>query len=181
MSKLPESCEGRLDTKAVYYSPKIHDCAGNPKLLHRLTDKLIVGQHQHQLQSSDDDVHLANKFSYFFDDKICAIRNTFQLNGSAVEESFSGENLENIRPATDEEVKALILSHSNKSCELDPIPTWLLKICINELLPILTAIINSSLSTGEFLEQCKRAIVKPLLRKDNLDPDELKNYRPVSN
>ena len=30
------------DTKAVYYSTKIHDCAGNPKLLHRLTDKLIV-------------------------------------------------------------------------------------------------------------------------------------------
>ena len=169
------------DTKAVYYSIKIHDCAGNPKLLHRLTDKLIVGQHHHQLPSSDDDVHLANKFSHFFDNKISIIRNRFQLNSSAVEESFSGENLENIRPATDEEVKALILSYSNKSCELDPIPTWLLKICINELLPILTAVINSSLSTGEFPEQCKHAIVRPLLKKDNLDPDELKNYRPVSN
>ena len=169
------------DTKAVYYSTKIHDCAGNPKLLHKLTDKLIVGQHQHQLPSSDDDVHLANKFSHFFDDKINVIRNRFQLNSSALEESFSGENLENIRPATDEEVKALILSYSNKSCELDPIPTWLLKICINELLPILTAVINSSLSTGEFPEQCKHAIVRPLLKKDNLDPDELKNYRPVSN
>ena len=169
------------DTKAVYYSTKIHDCAGNPKLLHKLTDKLIVGQHQHQLPSSDDDVHLANKFSHFFDDKINVIRNRFQLNSSALEESFSGENLENIRPATDEEVKALILSYSNKSCELDPISTWLLKICINELLPILTAVINSSLSTGEFPEQCKHAIVRPLLKKDNLDPDELKNYRPVSN
>ena len=169
------------DTKAVYYSTKIHDCAGNPKLLHKLTDKLIVGQHQHQLPSSDDDVHLANKFSHFFDDKINVIRNRFQLNSSALEESFSGENLENIRPATDEEVKALILSYSNKSCELDPIPTWLLKICINELIPILTAVINSSLSTGEFPEQCKHAIVRPVLKKDNLDPDELKNYRPVSN
>ena len=156
-------------------------CAGNPKLLHKLTDKLIVGQHQHQLPSSDDDVHLANKFSHFFDDKISVIRNRFQLNSSAVEESFSGENLENIRSATDEEVKALILSYSNKSCELDPIPTWLLEICINELLPILTAVINSSLSTGEFPEQCKHAIVRPLLKKDNLDPDKLKNYRPVSN
>ena len=114
---------------------------------------------------------MANKFSHFFDDKISVIRNRFQLNSSAVEESFSGENLENIRPATDEEVKALILSYSNKSCELDPIPTWLLKICINELLPILTAVINSSLSTGEFPEQCKHAIVRPLLKKDNLDPD----------
>ena len=159
------------DTKAVYYSTKIHDCAGNPKLLHKLTNKLIVGQHHHQLSSSDHDVHLANKFSHFFDDKISVIRNRFQRNSSAVKESFSGENLENIRPATDEEVKALILSCSNKSCELEPIPTWLLKICINELLPILTAVINSSLLTGEFPGQCKHVIVRPLLKKDNLDPD----------
>ena len=58
------------DTKAVYYSTKIHDCAGNPKILHKLTDKLIVGQHQHQLPSSDDDVHLANKFRHFLTTKL---------------------------------------------------------------------------------------------------------------
>ena len=49
------------------------------------------------------------------------------------------------------------------------------------MLPLLTSIINNSLLTGVFLEQCKHAIVRPLLKKHNLDPEELRNYRPVSN
>ena len=38
-----------------------------------------------------------------------------------------------------------------------------------------------SLTKGEFPNDFKYAIVKPLLKKPNLDKDELKNYRPVSN
>ena len=34
----------------------------------------------------------------------------------------------------------------NKSCELDPLPTWLLKLCAQELAPIITAIVNALLS-----------------------------------
>ena len=55
-----------------------------------------------------------------------------------MEESFRGEKLEIIRPATIDEVKALFESYSNKSCVLDLIPiTWLLKECLNELLPLI--------------------------------------------
>ena len=61
------------------------------------------------------------------------------------------------------------------------ISTWLLKECLDELLPLLTSIINSSLLTGVFSKQCKHAIVRPLLKKHNLDHEELRNYRPVSN
>ena len=54
------------------------------------------------------------------------------------------------RPATIDEVKKTILSCSSTSYQLDPIPTWLLKLCLNELLPLIAAIMNKSLSTGEF-------------------------------
>jgi hypothetical protein len=37
------------------------------------------------------------------------------------------------------------------------------------------------LSLGVVPEDMKKAIVKPLLKKTTLDPDNLKNYRPVSN
>ena len=73
------------------------------------------------------------------------------------------------------------MSYSNKSCELDPIPTWLLKECVHELLPVLTSLINTSLITGVFPEQRKNAIIRPLLKKTTLDPEKLKNFRPVSN
>ena len=49
----------------------------------------------------------------------------------------------------------------NKSCEIDPMPTWLLKLCLDELLPIFTKI--------------------DLYWKKRLDQNSLKNYRPVSN
>ena len=43
------------------------------------------------------------------------------------------------------------------------------------------SIINNSISTGIFPSQFKQAIVRPLLQKNDLDPEILKNYRPVSN
>ena len=78
-------------------------------------------------------------------------------------------------------VKDIILESPSKSCELDSIPTNLMKSCINELLPAITSIINTSLSTGHVPTIFKRAIIKPLLKKHNLDQNDLKNYRPVSN
>ena len=59
--------------------------------------------------------------------------------------------------------------------------TWLLKKCLHELLPLLTALINKSLTTGIFPKECKNAIIRPMLKKSTLDPEVLKNYRPLSN
>jgi hypothetical protein len=56
--------------------------------------------------------------------------------------------LEEFTSVTEEEVKRIIEHSPNKSCELDPMPTWLLKLCLQELLPILTSIINLSLKTA---------------------------------
>lgn len=42
-------------------------------------------------------------------------------------------------------------------------------------------IINMLLQTGIFPDTFKTAVVRPLLKKTNLDANELKNYRPISN
>ena len=73
------------------------------------------------------------------------------------------------------------MSSATKSCRLDPIPTWLLKENLDHVLPLLTSIVNQSLSTGTFPKGAHSAIIKPLLKKPSLDQNELKNYRPVSN
>ena len=70
---------------------------------------------------------------------------------------------------------------SNKFCSLDPIPTFVLKKCSQELAPILLHIINGSMLQGVFPAEMKTALVKPTIKKKNADPDILKNYRPVSN
>ena len=48
-------------------------------------------------------------------------------------------------------------------------------------LPLITTLVNKSLTTGSFPKGFKLALIKPHLKKQTLDPDLLKNYRPVSN
>ena len=52
---------------------------------------------------------------------------------------------------------------------------------IEHLLPLLTVIVNNSLSTGVFPKGAHTAIIKPTLKQSTLDRNELKSYRPVSN
>ena len=63
---------------------------------------------------------------------------------------------------------------------LDPWPTFLLKECLDILLPSITKLVNCSLTEGAVPAGFKKAIVSPLIKKSSLPPDELKNYRPVS-
>ena len=56
-----------------------------------------------------------------------------------------------------------------------------MKKCIDQLLPMITGIVNSSMSPGCFPDELKSDIIGPHLKKTNTDTDELKNYRPVSN
>ena len=52
---------------------------------------------------------------------------------------------------------------------------------MDEIAPVVTNIINKSIITGIVPSNFKKAIIRPLLKKENLDQNELKNYRPVSN
>ena len=69
---------------------------------------------------------------------------------------------------------------ASKTCEMDVIPTKLLKLLLGDLIKVITDIVNLSLESGFFHSDWKTAIVRPLLKKSGLDlvPS---NYRPVSN
>ena len=84
-------------------------------------------------------------------------------------------------PTSDDEISKLLLSHQNKQCDLDPIPTSLLKQCTPLLTETITRIVNLSLSSGTFPSPFKTSIVTPVLKKSNLNKEDLNNYRPISN
>ncbi len=69
----------------------------------------------------------------------------------------------------------------SSSCCLDPFPTTLLKSHISILSPIITQTVNLSLQTAHVPPALKAAVIRPLLKKPSLDPDNLANYRPISN
>ena len=60
-------------------------------------------------------------------------------------------------------------------------PTSLVAGWLDVLLPVISRIVNLSLSCGHFSEEWKQALVTPILKKPGLDPTQLHNLRPVSN
>ena len=83
--------------------------------------------------------------------------------------------------ATEAEIWNIIKLSPVKSCELDPLPTWLLMECKAKFVPLITDMVNMSLRESMIPKSLKTALIRPLLKKTGLDSDILKNYRPVSN
>ena len=126
---------------------------------------------------------LANQFCDFFQEKVAKIRENFSDNSTDAllhDTPEAGCRFASFEELSDDDIVKIISQSTNKYCELDPIPSSLLKQCSIEIMPVIKRIINKSLSDGYFPDSCKKAIVKPLLKKPNLDC-VLKNYRPVSN
>ena len=68
-------------------------------------------------------------------------------------ETFLGHSME--------DVHKIIKNMAPKHSKLDPLPTWLVKECLDEFLPIITAIVNNS---GSMPDSLKHAVIKPLLK-----------------
>ena len=68
----------------------------------------------------------------------------------------------------------------SKHCILDPMPTWLVKECLDVLAPMVTTIVNMSLSSAIFPLEYKCARILPILKQASLDSLVNKNLRPIS-
>ena len=65
--------------------------------------------------------------------------------------------------ASEDEIKKLILSSSSKSRDLNPIPTSVLKNCLDISITPITDIINILMDTSTFPQNFKDAHVRKLL------------------
>jgi len=174
--------------KKDFYAGIIAESSKDQKKLFKVVDSLLHNSKETPLPSYESPEEMANRFADFFIEKIVKIRenlakslqNDVQNNPDRCPPKCPVE-LSTLEPASEDEIKKLIMSSSTKSCNLDPIPTWLLKECIDSLIPVLTRIVNLSLSSAEVPSNLKEAIVLPLLKKLILNPEILKNFRPVSN
>jgi hypothetical protein len=125
---------------------------------------------------------LPDLFADFFADKIVKIREDLSCDDSFVVDVQTHDIcFEEFVLMSPSEMKKVVLSMKSKSCSLDPLPTNFVKSCIDTLVPILTQIVNNSFRNGVFPDDCKTALVRPVIKKLDLDRDILKHYRPVSN
>ena len=177
--------EQLVEAKSTYFTNKVKESKDDPKALFRLTRNMMGNSGDKILPVHTCKRKLANDFSAFFTNKILSIRSELGLTdthtGVSVTNCFSGVPLNTFMDATEAEIWNIIKLSPVKSCELDPLPTWLLKECKAELNPLITDIVNMSLRESMIPKTLKTAHIRPPLKKTGLDSDILKNYRHVSN
>jgi len=168
--------------RTVYLSSLISDAGQDCKKLFNIVNTLCDKKHDNPLPEHDSLESLVSVFGFFFKDKIDKIDADMGATQPPIIPKRSGVsgNLLSYEAVTQEEVRKLVSFAKTTSCPADPIPTKLLKEHLDDLLPLLTHIINCSLSSGVFPQEWKTARVVPLLKKPGADL-VLQNYRPVSN
>ncbi len=122
------------------------------------------------------------EFINYYHDKIKDIRSNLQEEDKS-RKIFTQESplfkteFKHFKEMTQEEVKEMVFKSPNKFCELDPLSTSIIRDCIEEVLPLLTKIVNLSLTCGEMPNNLKLAIIKLLLKKLGLDSVKKTTYQ----
>ena len=173
-------------TKAAYYTSQIDKTKGDFKTLFKLTNSLIEKNGETILLTYSCDKTFADQFLSFFYNKIDNIRTGLcamvdELLVEIPDQSFNGVPLNCFSGVALQEIRHIILKAPSKSCELDPLPSWLLKECVDYVSPNVKSIVNASLNHAIVPLSLKTALIRPLLKNPGLDKEVLKNRRPVSN
>ena len=175
----------------------LHQCLHKSRSSSRKTStQIFVALHFNPVQrypSEPNNCSLSESFAEYFSDKIVKIRKDLDnvdgsLNDGQVTSCSAGserclaEQLLSEFKLVNEEVVSGFVNHLwSKSCTLDPIPSSVFKRCRHYLLPVITRIVNLSLTSGQVPDRFKVAMLKPLLKKSGADHEVFSNFRPVSN
>ena len=119
---------------------------------------------QNPLPLNKTNEELAEDFARYFLSKIEKIRESFIDTPSYAALQYNRPKFTSLCPLTESEVCAVIMKMKNKHRELDIIPPSIVKQILEACLPAITQIVNLSLTNGEFYEDWKVAVVKPLLK-----------------
>ena len=166
--------------KKQFLRTKIEDCAKDSRKIHTLVNNLTSKTTDIEWPVHTSDKQLAEDFASYFQGKIEKIRETLNNKPKYNAPETNALRLVRFAPVTERQVSSVISSLKSKSCELDTIPTTILKKMLPNVIPLITKIVNISLTDGCFCRDWKTAVVRPLLKHLGLELI-LSNYRPVSN
>ena len=152
--------------KRAHYSDIIDKNSGDQRNIWKAFNHILHRCPTLELPDCASLADLAESFGSFFVDKINLIRASFPSSVTSNEDCGPTQpnqpELNVFSPVTEEEIRRLVMAAPNKSCDLGPIPTPLLKSCINVLVTPITSMVNMSLSQGIFPSSFKTAHISPL-------------------
>jgi hypothetical protein len=175
------------EARTAYNSQRILNCP-SPKNLFAIANDMCGDMGMSILPKSYPQDDLAEIFIDFFSKKIDSISTdlvdqaeTMDFSNIEKQTEICSCSFGMFSMVSDRDIYDIIRESKTTTCILDPVPTDLFVECLDILMPSLVKVVNDSLQSGVFPTLYKTAVVKPLLKKANLDCNQLKNYRPVSN
>ena len=140
--------------KKYYLCQTILNC-GSYRELFRLSSQMLGKFGDSMLPSNISQESVLDKFNEFFVHKSEEIRSSLDPDRPMPTNpmEFPGTVFAEFQLVTEDLVKTVVKDMSLKSSDLDLIPTSVLYDCLDEIIPIVTSIINKSLLSG-IVPQC---------------------------
>ena len=169
----------------MYLNQALRNCQGDAKKLFHTVNKLLKPPQARVLPTDVEPTKLANAFLKFFEDKVLLVRSGLPSGcpgppPARIAFLDDGSFLDSFKSIEPTELESIVRDSRSTTSFSDPIPTWLLKLCLPTLVRLLTEIINLSITTASVPEPLKLSVITPLLKKASLPSNVLSNYRPIS-
>ena len=182
------------------YSDMIESSKGDARCLFNMYEAMVGNSKSWCSELPDIEEHggnlaLANSFNNYFINKVenttKHIESQLQLHqvshscDSYIQSTLNdapenSEYLSSFKPCDIDELKEIVCEHTIKvTYGIDPLPKKQMSDCMDVLLPHLLDLVNSSLLSGN-IDGVKYALVKPLLKKFDLDVSEFSSFRSIS-
>ena len=141
------------DARCRYYADCINETSENPRTLWKTINNILHRTQFQSIPALSDIKSFSELFSNFFMEKIEKIRMNFTNDVHNMPDNKSPTvkaRMTCFKLATAGELRKLIINSPSKTCDLDPIPSKLLKSCLDVLLVPITLMVNLSLISGVF-------------------------------
>ena len=165
--------------KSAYISSFVSNNSHKPQVLFNMLNSLINPRKEAPTVPSPA---LCESFLNFFIDKISALRPTVSSTVHLPSHPPRTQSavLEHFEPILLPSLLDAVQHLRPTNCPSDSLPTRLLREVLDTVGPTILLLINTCLSSGCVPAAFKHAVVQPLLKKPNLDPSILANFRPIS-
>ena len=148
--------------------------------LYNILRSLTKQKEENPMPPTESPSDVPDIFADFFLNKIQKIREQFHSQSTKKSYHRKCSKFTGFLPLVKDEILNIIKNMNPTTCIIDPCNTRFLFKFKETILDAITTTVNQSLTTGEFLDDWKMAIVRLLIKSTNLDT-KLKKYRPISN
>ena len=180
-----------FECRSGFYYNSFDKNKNDSKQIHKNVKYLTGNENASILPTCSDKSDLAENMTHFYYNKTRdtrnEINNTNELDIDILEKDhFNHCNKINTKFSDFHLVDTDILRKVISELKLtehpnDPIPVWLMKECVDDLLLVVLELVNRSLKDGYFPALLKHAIIRPIIKDVDGDREDFANYRPVSN